>query len=100
MCVCNKLHCEVCGNQVNASADLIKERNALILQLDEAKKNIANTRLELEWPVLMERNKLEKALREFADTIDESLLLDESLDDDWDKLRQVVVKARKHLGEK
>lgn len=39
MCVCKKLHCEVCGNQIDASAELIKERDALRAQIESIRND-------------------------------------------------------------
>ena len=41
--------------------------------------------------------KLREALKEISLTVDESLLLDENLADDWDVLRDAVVKAQNVL---
>lgn len=48
---------------------------------------------------IKERDKVLAALEELAESVDDSLLLDENLHKDWDKLREAVIKARKVIGE-
>lgn len=40
---------------------------------------------------------LKKALIKLSDSVDDSLLLDEELHNDWEKLNKSVIKARKVL---
>lgn len=42
--------------------------------------------------------RLREALEELCETVDDSLLLDEQLANDWDVLREAVIKAQKTLS--
>lgn len=70
--------CMECGKEF----DRVNERHNAVDCLNGLKK---------------ERDKLHTALESLADTVDDSLLLDEALAEDWDKLRNAVVEARKAL---
>ncbi len=50
--------------------------------------------------LIKERDELKSALAKLADTVDDSLLLDEDLHHDWGVLRAAVVVAREALETK
>ena len=88
------------------SEDKQKENDELKDKLEFYKEAIEVLEKEIQWfsnYLIIEKKentKLRAELEKFANTVDESLLLDEDLHKDWQVLRNAVVAVRKLLEDK
>lgn len=89
--------CMECGKKIDRAANEQHTVAHCINGLKFESERFKACRLELQ-DAHKRIDELRVALKNLSDTVDESLLLDENLAEDWDVLRESVIRARKTLG--